>query len=264
VIDTAPPRGISRRRLIADRLDRLAEAVRARQRAAIDEARVELHGALQTDVGLTLAPDVADAVRDALIAAVDAHHRETPVSAGLPLARARAIGLRRLRSLATIERRSADAANAAVAAAIDALVADGVLAKDGDLLRDPARGPSVPPELAAAMTRLEGALAVPAPPPLDDAATAAGCPPEGVRALVAEGRITRLGPDLAWSTPTYHRLAAEALAMARARPLSPAAFRDATGTSRKFVLAILEDLDRRQVLQRTDAGHVPGPRAPRQ
>jgi hypothetical protein len=38
--------------------------------------------------------------------------------------------------------------------------------------------------------------------------------------------------------------------------------RDALGTSRKYVMAILTDLDRRGMLRRTDAGHVPGPRAP--
>ena len=62
--------------------------------------------------------------------------------------------------------------------------------------------------------------------------------------------------------PTFHRLAGAALQQARVAPLSPAAFRDATGTSRKYVLAILEDLDRRGILQRTPEGHVPGPRAP--
>jgi hypothetical protein len=50
--------------------------------------------------------------------------------------------------------------------------------------------------------------------------------------------------------------------MARSTPLTPAAYRDATGTSRKYVLAILEDLDRRAILRRTPEGHVPGPRAP--
>jgi hypothetical protein len=34
-------------------------------------------------------------------------------------------------------------------------------------------------------------------------------------------------------------------------------------TSRRYVLAILEDLDRRGILQRTAEGHIPGPRAPR-
>jgi len=263
VLDAAPPRGVSRRRMTAERLDRLAAAVGGREEADTLAATIDLHGALEAGRGLALAPDVAEGVRTALVDAVAAHHRDTPVSAGLPIARARAVGLRRLRSLATVERRSADAAAAAITGVIDALVTAGTLARDEHVLHDPARGASVPPELAAAMARLEAALAVPAPPPLDEAAIAAGCPPEGVQALVAAGRITRLGADLAWSTPTYHRLAAEALAMARARPLSPAAFRDRTGTSRKFVLAILEDLDRRQILQRTDAGHVPGPRAPR-
>jgi hypothetical protein len=69
--------------------------------------------------------------------------------------------------------------------------------------------------------------------------------------------------DLAWASLTYHELAARALALARLAPLTPASFRDATGTSRRYVLAIFEDLDRRSILQRTPEGHIPGPRAPR-
>ena len=59
---------------------------------------------------------------------------------------------------------------------------------------------------------------------------------------------------------TYRDLAARALAMAARAPLTPAAYRDATGTSRKYVMAVLEDLDRRAILRRTPAGHVPGRR----
>ena len=62
---------------------------------------------------------------------------------------------------------------------------------------------------------------------------------------------------------TYRDLAARAIAMAGREPLTPAAYRDATGTSRKYVMAILEDLDRRAILRRTPEGHVPGPKAPR-
>ena len=50
--------------------------------------------------------------------------------------------------------------------------------------------------------------------------------------------------------------------MAADAPLTPAAFRDATGTSRKYVMALLEDLDRRAIMRRTPAGHVPGAKAP--
>ena len=119
------------------------------------------------------------------------------------------------------------------------------------------------PALAAAMDRLEALLAVPAPPPLAEAARAAGCPPEGVRALERAARIVVLEPDLAYAMSTYRDLAARALAMAAREPLTPAAYRDATGTSRKYVMAILEDLDRRAILRRTPDGHVPGPKAPR-
>jgi hypothetical protein len=113
------------------------------------------------------------------------------------------------------------------------------------------------------MDRLEVALTTPAPPSLAEAARNAGCGPEGVRALTASGRIVRVEADLAWSAVEYQRLAAVALAMAGRGPLTPAAFRDATGTTRRYVLAILEDLDRRGLLQRTEQGHIPGPRAPR-
>ena len=109
------------------------------------------------------------------------------------------------------------------------------------------------------MDRLEAALAVATPPGLADAARAAGCPPDGLRALETAGRIVRLEDDLAWAAPTYRDLVRRALSMAAAEPLTPAAYRDATGSSRRFVMVILEDLDRRGLLRRTDAGHVLGP-----
>jgi hypothetical protein len=111
------------------------------------------------------------------------------------------------------------------------------------------------------MDALEQALAVPAPPALGVALAATRCPPEGILALEAAGRIVRIGPDLAYAASTHRALAAEALAMARRAPLAPAAFRDATGTSRKYVMALLEDFDARGILARTPDGHVPGPRA---
>jgi hypothetical protein len=111
------------------------------------------------------------------------------------------------------------------------------------------------------MDRLEAALDMPAPPPLAAAAAAVGCPEAGVRGLEAAGRIVRIEDDLAWSTPAFARLQAIALERAARDPLTPAALRDATGTSRKYVMALLEELNRRGVLARTPGGHVPGPRA---
>ena len=272
VLDPAPPRAASRKRLTLERLERLSAAVESGQSEAILAARIDLHGALADESAragqpaaapLAFAEEVSAALSNAAVALVAAHHLESPLSPGLPLPRARAALLRRLRSLATIERRDAPAATAAIARLLDGLVQEGRLARRGDALRDPSRGDDLPPALLEAMERLEAALAVPAPPSLEEAAAVAGCPPEGVRALQADGRIVRIGPDMAWAAPTYHRLAGLALDLARATPLSPAAFRDVTGTSRRYVLAILEDLDRRGILERTPEGHIPGPRAPR-
>jgi len=258
VLDPKPPKGVSRRRMTTERLAVLASATTTGDRAAIMAARLDAHGFLAGE----FAADVRSALDAAAVEAVAAHHAASPVSGGLPLPRARAGLLRRLRSVATVERREADAAAAAISRVLDGLVEDGRLAREGDALRDPARPDARPAALVEAMRRLEAALSVPAPPPLREAAMVAGCPPEGIRALQADGRVVRIGADLAWAAATYRNMAAQALDLARVAPLSPAAFRDATGTSRKYVLAILEDLDRREILRRTAEGHVPGPRAP--
>jgi hypothetical protein len=146
---------------------------------------------------------------------------------------------------------------------IDRLIAAWRIAADGERLRDPSRaaqtGPS--PEEAAAMDRLERLLDSPAPASLAESARRAGCPPAAVRALESQGRIIVIEDDLAYASSAYRALERQALALASAAPLTPAALRDATGTSRKYVMAILEDLGRRGVLRRTPDGHVPGPRA---
>jgi selenocysteine-specific elongation factor len=111
------------------------------------------------------------------------------------------------------------------------------------------------------MARLVAALDRPAPPPLAAAAREAGCSPASVALLERSGRIVRPEPDLAWSADAWTGLARTAVALAAASPLSPAQLRDATGTSRKYVMALLEDLNRRGILARTEAGHRPGPRA---
>jgi selenocysteine-specific elongation factor len=82
-----------------------------------------------------------------------------------------------------------------------------------------------------------------------------------VRLLETAGRIVRLDHDIAYAAGAYARLEALALELASRAPLTPATLRDASGTSRKYVMAILDDLDRRGVLRRTPDGHVPGPRA---
>ena len=149
-------------------------------------------------------------------------------------------------------------------AILNRMVEDGRFDQDGDLIWPPGlRAPTLPAATLASMDHLERLLAAAGPPGLGEASRTAGCPPEGVRALESAGRIVRLGPDLAYAASTYRDLEATAMRLATSAPLSPAALRDATGTSRKYVMALLEELDRRGVLARTAAGHVPGPRAGR-
>jgi selenocysteine-specific elongation factor len=239
VLDPDPPRGMSRQRQTADRIGALARGAAS--------ARLDLHGLLDG----ALAADIAAVAEAAALAAV---------ASEAPLLNVRAAVAQALRRSVTVRR---DRALAASAAVIDRLVSDGRLVQDEGVLRLPGMAAaSRDPAATEAMDRLEAMLAVVAPPALADAAHAAGCPPSGVRELEREGRIVLLGPDLAYAQSTYRDLTARALELATHEPLTPASFRDATGTSRKYVMAILEDLDRRGILRRTPTGHVPGPKAP--
>jgi selenocysteine-specific elongation factor len=266
VLDPAPPVGPARRRITPALLRALGD------RGPTGRMLVELHGAYPAGRGMrevppgssprshggwVLAPDVEAALAGAARAAL-----KDAGPAGVYLAELRPELARRLRRHATLTPRVA----AIIAAAlVDDLVGDGEIVRDGDLVRAAGaaveRGPS--PAVVAAMDRLEAALDVVAPPPLGAAALVAGCPPEGIRALEATGRIVRLEADLAYASSAFARIEADALRLAAAAPLMPADLRDATGTSRKYVMAVIEELDRQGVLRRTPAGHVAGPRAPR-
>jgi len=247
VLDPSPARGVSRRRTSAERLIALAGAAPGGDVWAA--ARTDLHGAAEG----ALAADVASALEETIVTSV-AQHGEIPV------AELRTVAARTLRRLVGLDTRDLPRI---ASDAIDRLVDGGRLSRDADRIRPAGTvAAAAPPELLAAMDRLEAMLATVAPPPLTRAARASGCPPAGIRELERTNRIVRLDDDLAWAFGTYRELTARALAMAADGPLTPAAYRDATGTSRKYVMAILEDLDRRAILRRTPDGHVPGPRAP--
>jgi selenocysteine-specific elongation factor len=258
ILDPLPARGVSRRRQTPERVAALAAAAQAGELAAVDAARIELHGIVVNE--RHVAADVRVAATAAALDAVRAHHAARPGDAGPTLAALRSAAARALRRQATV---SAGDAAARAAVLVDELVSEGRLVREGDRVRAPDHQPAgADPEVAAAMDRLVEALAVLAPPSLRDAAAAAGCPPAAIRELERNGRIVVLDEDLAYAMPTYRDLAAKALALAAREPLAPATFRDVTGTSRRYVMPILEDLDRRGILRRTPAGHVPGPRAP--
>jgi selenocysteine-specific elongation factor len=265
VLDTTPPRGISRRRQTVERVAALDQAITV-EVADLDRvghgsdseraALVDLHGAIEQGSRTELAPDVR-AQAEATALSIIADGVAEGVSDGMIRA---AIGASIRRSV-TIRR---DAAMVAAAAVLDGLIDDERLIRDGERIRlAGAAVAPVDPERSRAQGRLVAALETRTPPGLAQAVRDAGCSPADVRELERDGRVVVVAPDLAYARTTYDDLAELALGMASAGPLSPAAFRDATGTSRKLALAILEDLDRSAILRRTADGHVPGPRAPR-
>lgn len=260
VLDVAAPRGISRRRQTRDRVANLAAAIAAHDQRAIDLARLDLHGARHGNGSIELARDVSEAAAADVVSALTGLAASTGSRSALAEVRARCA--RTLRQLATLRR---DEAAVAAERLIDRLIDGGRLVRDGEHVGLPGAGShrsaEMDPAVAAAMGRLARALAVASPPPLQDAARATACPEIGVRELIRTGRIVLLDRDLAYEAGTYRGIERLALDLAHRAPLTPAALRDATATSRKYVLAILADLDRRDVLRRVDAGHVPGPRA---
>jgi selenocysteine-specific elongation factor len=262
VLDPQPAVGISRRRQTPERVGRLARAIDAGVASDVVAARIELHGAVRKAEGeMALADDVADVGAREILAALGQDRPGLERAAALADVRIRAA--RVMRRVVTLRR---DEAAAAAVALVERLAADGRVRRDGERVglggMDPVAPAGPDPELERAMDRLELALAVPAPPPLGDAARLAACPVPGIRELERTGRIVVIDDDLAYAASTYRELEALALELAGQVPLTPAALRDATGTSRKYVMAILADLDRRGILRRTDTGHVPGPRAP--
>ncbi len=260
VVEPVPPRGIARRRATPERISALAAA---RPGSGVWlAARLDLHGWIVDGAGAppALAADVAAAVDAGLVEAVT-ERGAVPVA---ELTAGAASRLGRLLGRNGTVAAGQGLAERAVAARIERLIADGRLARAGAVVRlaGNGTGPTEPTQNeSAAMDRLVAALATASPPALAEAARAAGCSAAAVRELERTSRIVRLESDLAWAAETWRDLAGRALSMAATAPLSPAAFRDATGTSRKYVMAILEDLDRRAILRRTPAGHVPGPRA---
>jgi selenocysteine-specific elongation factor len=265
VLDPSPPTGAPWRRATPADVRDLALASATSDRAI---ALLALHGALPRSrpesivlppgsavpaARLVLAPRVAADLAAEAIAVVDAAPDD-----GLLLAELRVRLGRALRRRASVE---PGVAGDAAGALVEAIVGTGRLARTGDLVHMPGRAVGLPLAVLGAMDRLEAALDRSSPPSLAAAAREAGCPPDGVRALEAAGRLVRVEADLAWSASAFARLQATALRLATLGPLTPAALRDASGTSRKYVMALLEELDRRGVLARTPEGHVRGPRA---
>ncbi|MGH2406803.1 MAG: selenocysteine-specific translation elongation factor [Candidatus Limnocylindrales bacterium] len=273
VLDPLPPSRLGRRRPDGTAVDALAARGTAAQRLA---ALLAVHGALDArsagtyGAALGIAAGAVAAVSGAvetgrvlldpaLAAAIEAELLSATTADGVPAAVLRASVqplLRRATSLGTRDRAEV------IEAMLDRLVGAGRLERDGDTIRLPGPRTALPPATLAAMERLVAALRTATPADLADAASGAGCPPEGLRALETSGRIVRLTPSLAYAAEIWADLQSMALGLAARGAVTPAELRDASGTSRKYAVAVLEELDSRGLLRRGPDGHRLGPRAP--
>lgn len=98
-----------------------------------------------------------------------------------------------------------------------------------------------------------------APPRIAEAAVSVGAAPALLKEMEAAGDIVRLDQDLAMTAAAV----AQAAQLLRQRydaegPLTAAQAKEALGTSRKFALPLLEELDRRGITRREgDIRHIP-------
>ena len=218
--------------------------------------RLDLHGASSSGDAWSLAPDVRARGGQAAVAAVTDSRPEgvglgRGPDRGHPAPRRDDPDPRRrgARRDPVIDGLVAEAAGSFATVTAPAAGGRGRAPPDPDPRRGhgPPRGAAGGPDPAA--TRRGGA--------------AAGCPPRASATWSARpgsSSSSRTSPTRCRRTATSRRRRSRWPA---ASPLTPAAYRDATGTSRKYVMAILEDLDRRAILRRTPDGHVPGPQGAR-
>jgi selenocysteine-specific elongation factor len=200
---------------------------------ALADAAVEAGDAVALDDWL-VAPTVLAAARDATRAAVAALHRDQPLARGLELT---VLG----------DTLRVDAARARLVAS----TVDGVVVEQG-LVRDATRGAPVT-ETPAAVALLAALDATPfTPPEPDDVALARALVREGVLVDVNGLLFTRRALDAA------RRLLAERLASSEAVTVGDV--RELLGSTRKYVVPLMEWFDANGVTRRRGDARIAGPR----
>jgi selenocysteine-specific elongation factor len=184
---------------------------------------------------------------EAAVAAVQAHQRTRPAEPGMPR--------ETLRQGMTPFGVVAEAAIAALVAR-KTLIVDGAVIREADfrpstasgeeaierLVQAVARAGLSPPTVAELATDLK----------LDDAADA-------LRIAARQGRIVPVGPDRYYSREAITRFVQSLAAVAGKGPITPAAVREATGLSRKYLIPLLEWADQAGLTIRRGDARVAGP-----
>jgi selenocysteine-specific elongation factor len=187
-----------------------------------------------------VAPEIAGATGDALLAGLSEHHRVHPLRPGLEVGEARL-------ALAAVLPAFSDPDLAD--ALLESLASAGAVVREGTIVRLPdhlvtTEGREDAGQLVEAVREGE-----PTPPSVPDL-VARGYGLELIRAICQEGRLVRVSPDIV-VTPEF-LAKAEDIVRAQGGPpgITVSRFREALGTSRKYALPILEFFDGRGVTRR--------------
>jgi selenocysteine-specific elongation factor len=269
VLDADPPprpRGPTARQARQHQLDARLDAVRADDRAALLERHVAERSAAPAaraaaavglveqaarkaaalsglvELGSAWAhPGAIDRWKHAVVGALRGFHQTNPVDRVAP------------KNLAVRAAAAAGCPDALVTALLDVLVRRGAIVAEGPGLRTPEHVVRLDADQAAARDALLAALGASpfAPPHLGEAARRAGASPALVRELETAKAIVRLGPDLAVHADAIKQAVARLKAVyVTEGPLTAARAKEALGTSRKFALPLLEELDRQGLTRR--------------
>ena len=188
-------------------------------------------GAIRAGAWL-LGPELFESAMGRLVEIVAAHHSEHPLEEGLEISEARAL---------LAEERGLGAPGVAEAL-LEEAVAAGRLVRSGTSVRTPLHAPSTKGREDAGRLVAAVSGAEPTPPTVRELA-GLGFGLDLVKAVVAEGRLVRISPELV-VTPAFLARAQEAvIAGAEGGALTVSRFREALGTSRKYAVPLLEYFD---------------------
>jgi selenocysteine-specific elongation factor len=147
---------------------------------------------------------------------------------------------------------------AAFAAALRALVEDGVVVDGGSEVALPSHQVALVDGDGPAGRLIEQLAGNPfAPPSLDEAMKTSGASTEVLRALERRGDVVRLSDDVAFTRDAYEKAVALVKEMVGASgSVTVAQLRDRMGASRRPVLALLEHLDAERVTRRVGDARI--------
>ncbi len=194
---------------------------------------------------MLLALDTWRKLADALTAMLALFHAQNPLRAGMPRGEVRS----RLQAVAGSQSLSPRLLNAVLAQAAAAAIAEGSDA----LVWRVGFTPTLTAVQAQAVERTLAAFAAApaAPPNMGDALALLGGDAPLLEMLLEQRQLVRLGGDVLFRPEDVDNLHAQVRAHLEAHAtITMAEARDVLGTSRKYVQALLEEMDARRITRR--------------